>query len=396
MHVYLDNAATTKVSAAVFRAMEPYFTEQYGNPSSLYAFGQKAHEAITEARERIAALLHCEPREITFTSGGSEADTQAIRSAAQWGAKRGKRHIVSTKFEHHAVLHTLESLEKEGFTVTLVDVHENGIVRPEEVAAAIQEDTCLVSVMTANNEIGTIQPVEEIGKICREKDVLFHTDAVQAVGHIPMDVKKQQIDFLSLSAHKFHGPKGVGALIARKDIPLLSIIEGGAQERGRRAGTENVPAIVGMAVALEEACRHQEEKGQKMAALRDRLTQGLLQIPHSVLNGDAEKRLPGHVNVCFEGIEGESLLLLLDEKGICASSGSACTSGSLEPSHVLLAIGRPHEIAHGSLRLTLSAETTPQEIDYTVEAVTQVVQYLRGMSPVWRDLVNGKLPFVIQ
>ncbi len=396
MHIYLDNAATTKMSEAALEAMLPYFREQYGNPSSLYSFGQRAYEALTDARERIARQLHCDVREITFTSGGSESDNQAIDSAARIGERKGKRHIVSTAFEHHAVLHTLSKLEKQGFEVTLLPVHENGVVRPEEVEAAIRPDTCLVTVMYANNEIGTIQPIEEIGRICREKGVLFHTDAVQAAGHLPIDVEKQNIDLLSLSAHKFHGPKGIGVLYARKGVPLTTLIEGGAQERGKRGGTENIPAIVGMAAALEESCQNMEEESAKVTQLRDRLIQGLSQIPHSVLNGDTEKRLPGNVSFCFEGIEGESLLLLLDDKGISASSGSACTSGSLDPSHVLLAIGRPHEIAHGSLRLTLSGETTQEEIDYTIDAVKQVVEYLRQMSPVWRDLENGKLSFVIQ
>jgi cysteine desulfurase len=396
MQIYLDNAATTKMSSTSLHAMLPYFNEQYGNPSSLYSFGQKANEAITDAREKIAELLHGEAKAITFTSGGSEADNQAIRSAAAIGARKGKRHIVSTAFEHHAVLHTLARLEKEGFEVTLLDVHENGIVLPEEVEAAIRPDTCLVTVMYANNEIGTIQPIQEIGRICRERGVLFHTDAVQAAGHLPIDVQEQNIDLLSLSAHKFHGPKGIGVLYARKGIPLTPLIEGGAQERGKRAGTENVPAIVGMAAALEEACSNMEANAAKMTALRNQLIRGLSQIPHSILNGDGEQRLPGNVNFCFEGIEGESLLLLLDDKGICASSGSACTSGSLDPSHVLLAIGRPHEVAHGSLRLTLSEETTEQEIEYTIQAVTKIVAYLRSMSPVWRDLENGVKQFVIQ
>ena len=395
MQIYLDNAATTSVSETALQAMLPYFSQEYGNPSSLHSFGQRANEALTEARKKIAALLHCQAREITFTSGGSEADNQAIRSAAQIGARNGKRHIISTAFEHHAVLHTLAKLEKEGFEITLLDVHEDGLVRPQEVEAAIRPDTCLVTVMYANNEIGTIQPVEEIGQICREKGVLFHTDAVQAAGHLAIDVQKQNIDLLSLSAHKFHGPKGVGVLYARKGVPLTTLIEGGAQERGKRAGTENIPAIVGMAAALEEACRNMEANRVRMTALRDQLIQGLEQIPHSVLNGDAQKRLPGNVHFCFEGIEGEALLLLLDDKGICASSGSACTSGSLDPSHVLLAIGRPHDIAHGSLRLTLSEATTEEEVRYTIDAVTQVVAQLRGMSPVWRDLENGVRQFVI-
>ena len=396
MFIYLDNAATTRVSDTALSAMLPYFQEQYGNPSSLYAFGQEAKEALERARKTVAGLLNCEAREIIFTSGGSEADNQAIRSAAAIGARAGKRHIISTAFEHHAVLHTLSKLEKEGFEVTLLDVHENGVVRPEELVSAIRPDTCLVTVMYANNEIGTIQPIAEIGRICREKGVLFHTDAVQAAGHIHIDVQAQNIDLLSLSAHKFHGPKGVGALYARRGIALSNLIEGGAQERGKRAGTENTAAVMGMAAALEEACRNMEGNGARMTALRDRLISGLSQIPHSVLNGDAEHRLPGNVNFCFEGIEGESLLLLLDDRGICASSGSACTSGSLDPSHVLLAIGRPHEVAHGSLRLTLSEETSEADIDYTIKAVKEVVTYLRSISPVWRDLENGVKQYVIQ
>ena len=396
MFIYLDNAATTRVSDTALSAMLPYFQEQYGNPSSLYAFGQEAKEALERARETVAGLLNCEAGEIIFTSGGSEADNQAIRSAAAIGARAGKRHIISTAFEHHAVLHTLSKLEKEGFEVTLLDVHENGVVRPEELVSAIRPDTCLVTVMYANNEIGTIQPIAEIGRICREKGVLFHTDAVQAAGHIHIDVQAQNIDLLSLSAHKFHGPKGVGALYARRGIALSNLIEGGAQERGKRAGTENTAAVMGMAAALEEACRNMEGNGARMTALRDRLISGLSQIPHSVLNGDAEHRLPGNVNFCFEGIEGEALLLLLDDRGICASSGSACTSGSLDPSHVLLAIGRPHEVAHGSLRLTLSEETSEADIDYTIKAVKEVVTYLRSISPVWRDLENGVKQYVIQ
>ena len=396
MFIYLDNAATTRVSDAALDAMLPYFRQQYGNPSSLYAFGQEAKEALERARATVAGVLNCEPREIIFTSGGSEADNQAIRSAAAIGARAGKRHIISTAFEHHAVLHTLSKLEKEGFEVTLLDVHSDGLVRVEELAAAIRPDTCLVTVMYANNEIGTIQPIAEIGRVCRERGVLFHTDAVQAAGHLPIDVRAQNIDLLSLSAHKFHGPKGVGALYARRGIALTNLIEGGAQERGKRAGTENTAAVMGMAAALEEACRNMEGNGARMTALRDRLISGLSQIPHSVLNGDAERRLPGNVNFCFEGIEGESLLLLLDDRGICASSGSACTSGSLDPSHVLLAIGRPHEVAHGSLRLTLSEETSEADIDYTIKAVKEVVTYLRSISPVWRDLENGVKQYVIQ
>ena len=396
MFIYLDNAATTRVSDAALDAMLPYFRQQYGNPSSLYAFGQEAKEALERARATVAGVLNCEPREIIFTSGGSEADNQAIRSAAAIGARAGKRHIISTAFEHHAVLHTLSKLEKEGFEVTLLDVHSDGLVRVEELAAAIRPDTCLVTVMYANNEIGTIQPIAEIGRVCRERGVLFHTDAVQAAGHLPIDVRAQNIDLLSLSAHKFHGPKGVGALYARRGIALTNLIEGGAQERGRRAGTENTAGIAGMAAALDEAVRNMERDSAKMTALRDRLIAGLSQIPHSALNGDAERRLPGNVSFCFEGIEGESLLLLLDDKGICASSGSACTSGSLDPSHVLLAIGRPHEVAHGSLRLTLSGETSGEDIDYTIKAVTEVVAYLRSISPVWRELESGERQYIIQ
>ena len=396
MFIYLDNAATTRVSDAALDAMLPYFRQQYGNPSSLYAFGQEAKEALERARATVAGVLNCEPREIIFTSGGSEADNQAIRSAAAIGARAGKRHIISTAFEHHAVLHTLSKLEKEGFEVTLLDVHSDGFVRVEELAAAIRPDTCLVTVMYANNEIGTIQPIADIGRVCRERGVLFHTDAVQAAGHLPIDVRAQNIDLLSLSAHKFHGPKGVGALYARRGIALTNLIEGGAQERGRRAGTENTAGIVGMAAALDEAARNMERDSAKMTALRDRLIAGLSQIPHSALNGDAERRLPGNVSFCFEGIEGESLLLLLDDKGVCASSGSACTSGSLDPSHVLLAIGRPHEVAHGSLRLTLSGETSEEDIDYTIKAVTEVVAYLRSISPVWRELESGERQYIIQ
>nr|WP_325242500.1 cysteine desulfurase NifS [uncultured Oscillibacter sp.] len=395
MKIYADNAATTKMSRAAIDAMLPYMDGLYGNPSSLYAFGQRAKEALEDARARIAACLGCEAKELTFTSGGSEADNQAIRSAAALGARRNKRHILSTAFEHHAVLHTLKRLEQEGFQVTLLDVHENGLVTPEQVREALRPDTCLVTVMYANNEIGTVQPVSEIGAVCREAGVLFHTDAVQAAGHLPIDVRRQNMDLLSLSAHKFHGPKGVGVLYARRGVALTNLIEGGAQERGKRAGTENLPGIMGMAAALEESCVHLTENAATVSALRDRLIAGLSEIPHSVLNGDPAKRLPGNVNFCFEGIEGESLLLLLDEKGICASSGSACTSGSLDPSHVLLAIGRPHEIAHGSLRLTISEETTEEDVEYLIEAVRDVVAYLRSMSPVWRDLESGKTPHII-
>ena len=395
MKIYADNAATTKMSRAAIDAMLPYMDGLYGNPSSLYAFGQRAKEALEDARARIAACLGCEAKELTFTSGGSEADNQAIRSAAALGARRNKRHILSTAFEHHAVLHTLKRLEQEGFQVTLLDVHENGLVTPEQVREALRPDTCLVTVMYANNEIGTVQPVSEIGAVCREAGVLFHTDAVQAAGHLPIDVRRQNMDLLSLSAHKFHGPKGVGVLYARRGVALTNLIEGGTQERGKRAGTENLPGIMGMAAALEESCAHLTENAATVSALRDRLIAGLSEIPHSVLNGDPAKRLPGNVNFCFEGIEGESLLLLLDEKGICASSGSACTSGSLDPSHVLLAIGRPHEIAHGSLRLTISEETTEEDVEYLIEAVRDVVAYLRSMSPVWRDLENGKATHII-
>ena len=394
--IYLDNAATTKMSEISIKAMLPYMNEIYGNPSSLHSAGQTAAQALNDARERIAGCLGCSAREITFTSGGSEADNQAIISAAKLGERSGKKHIISTAFEHHAVLHTLKKLEKQGFEVTLLDVHENGIITADEVKAAIRPDTCLVTVMFANNEIGTVQPIAEIGAVCREKGVIFHTDAVQAAGHIAINTQEMNIDMLSLSAHKFHGPKGIGVLYARKGIPLSVLIEGGAQERGKRAGTENIPAIMGMAAALEEACRNAEENAKKVSAIRDRLIDGLSKIPHSVLNGDAENRLPGNVNFCFEGIEGESLLLLLDDKGICASSGSACTSGSLDPSHVLLAIGRPHEIAHGSLRLSVSEENTLDEAEYTIKAVSDVVELLRGISPVWRDLVTGKKEFVIK
>ena len=396
MRIYLDNGATTKMSQTAIHAMLPYMDTIYGNPSSLHSAGQAAAEALADARQRIAACLGCSAAEITFTSGGSEADNQAILSAARLGARKGKRHIISTAFEHHAVLHTLNKLEKEGFTITLLDVHENGIVLPEQVRDAIREDTCLVTVMYANNEIGSIQPIREIGAVCREKGVLFHTDAVQAAGHLPIHVQEQNIDMLSLSAHKFHGPKGIGVLYARKGILLTPLIEGGAQERGKRAGTENVPAIMGMAAALDEACEHLDENAAKLTGLRDKLIAGLSEIPHSILNGDAVHRLPGNVNFCFEGIEGESLLLLLDDKGICASSGSACTSGSLDPSHVLLAIGRVHDIAHGSLRLTLSEEITAEDVAYTIQAVKEVVAYLRGMSPIWRELVSGQREFIIQ
>ncbi len=396
MEIYLDHAATTRMSKTAIDAMLPYMDSVYGNPSSLHSVGQAAAEALENARKRIADCIGASPKEITFTSGGSEADNQAIRSAAENGRKKGKKHIVSTAFEHHAVLYTLKRLEKEGFAITLLDVHENGVVLPEQVENAIRADTCLVTVMYANNEIGTIQPIREIGEICRKKGVPFHTDAVQAAGHIPIDVQEQAIDLLSLSAHKFCGPKGIGVLYAKKGVLLSNLIEGGAQERGKRAGTENIPAIMGMAAALEEACAHMDANVKKATALRDELIRGLSEIPHAILNGDAEKRLCGNVNFCFEGIEGEALLLLLDSKGIYASSGSACTSGSLDPSHVLLAIGRTHDIAHGSLRLSLSAENTEEEIQYTIQAVKEVVAYLRSISPVWRDLIGGKRKFVIQ
>lgn len=396
MEIYLDNAATTKMSQTAINAMIPYLNTIYGNPSSLHAVGQAAAEALTDARIRIATCLNCSAEEITFTSGGSEADNQAILSAARIGAKSGKKHIISTAFEHHAVLHTLNKLECEGFHITLLPIPENGILSPKQVADAIQSNTCLVTVMYANNEIGTIQPIKEIGAICREKGILFHTDAVQAAGHLPIDVKTQNIDMLSLSAHKFHGPKGVGVLYAKKGIPLTALIEGGAQERGKRAGTENVPAIMGMTAALEDACVHLDTAAKRTIILRDKLIDGLSKIPHSILNGDPTMRLPGNVSFCFEGIEGESLLLLLNDMGICASSGSACTSGSLDPSHVLLAIGRVHDIAHGSLRLTLSEETTEEEIEITIHAVEEVVDRLRKMSPIWRDLVSGKKSFIIK
>ena len=395
MQVYADNAATTKMSKTAIDAMLPYMETVFGNPSSLHTVGQKAAEALFDARKRIAACLGCTSQEIYFTSGGSEADNQAILSAAARGERAGKKHILSTAFEHHAVLHTLEKLKKQGFEVELLDVHDNGNITAKQVADAIRPDTCLVTTMYANNEIGSILPIAEIGAVCREKGVLFHTDAVQAAGHLPIHVGEQAIDMLSLSAHKFHGPKGIGVLYAKRGVPLVNVIEGGAQERGKRGGTENLPAIMGMAAALEDACAHMEENAKKVAALRDKLIAGLSQIPHAALNGDPVNRLPGNVSFCFEGIEGESLLLLLDEKGICASSGSACTSGSLDPSHVLLAIGRPHEIAHGSLRLSLCADNTEEQIDYMLKAIPEVVSYLRHMSPLWRDKVEGRKPFVL-
>ena len=393
--IYADNAATTKMSDAALHTMISVANENWGNPSSLYTQGQAAKEVLEQAREDISRVIGAAPKEIIFTSGGSEADNQALRSAAALGRRKGKMHIVSTAFEHHAILHTLEALKKEGFEVTLLDVHENGIVIPEEVEAAIQENTCLVSIMYANNEIGTIQPIREIGKICREKNVLFHVDAVQAVGHIPVNVVSNNIDLLSASAHKFHGPKGVGFLYARKGVALSNLIEGGAQERGKRAGTENVPGIAAMAAALREADEKREENAAYLTKMRDRLIKGLGEIPHSALNGDAHQRLPGNVNYCFEGIEGESLLLLLDDKGICASSGSACTSGSLDPSHVLLAIGRVHDVAHGSLRLSLGEDIKEADVEYIIQSVKDVVNYLRGFSPVWRDLMSGKTKFIL-
>ena len=394
--IYLDNAATTAVSKTALDAMLPYLTEYYGNPSSLYAFAQKATEAVAEARATVAACLGAaSPREIYFTSVGSEADNQAIMSAARLGARKGKKHLISTKFEHHAVLHTLKRLEKEGYEVTLLDVHEDGVVRLEDVAAAIREDTCLVTIMFANNEIGTVQPITEIGALCREKGIPFHTDAVQAAGHMPIDVEKMNIDMLSISGHKFHAPKGVGALYCRKNIPLFNLIEGGAQERGKRAGTENVAGIVAMAAALKESVDNMEEDSKKMIAMRDKLFAELSKIPHSKINGSLEHHVPGTVNMCFEGIEGESLLLMLDAKGICASSGSACTSGSLDPSHVLLALGLPHEVAHGSLRLSIGEYNTMEEIDHICQVVPQVVEYLRNMSPVWDELEKGQRPHLI-
>ena len=394
MQVYADNAATTKVSRAALNAMLPYFTEIYGNPSSLHSIGQEAKEALESARERIAAHLGCQAREIYFTSGGTEADNMAIRTAAALGARKGKKHIISTAFEHHAVLHTLKRLEKEGYEITLLDVADTHNITAQQVKDAIREDTCLVTTMFANNEIGSVLPIRQIGAVCKEAGVIFHTDAVQAVGHLPIHVKNDNIDMLSLSGHKFHGPRGVGVLYIRRGIAPANIIEGGGQERGKRPGTENLPGIMGMAAALDEAIAHLDEHTEKVTALRDKLIEGLSKVPHCVLNGDAVNRLPGNVSFCFEGIEGEALLLLLDAKGVCASSGSACTSGSLDPSHVLLAIGRPHEIAHGSLRLSLCHENTEEEVDHILKVVPEVVDYLRRMSPVWKDLENGKRQFI--
>ena len=391
--IYADNAATTQMSEKAKKVMIDLMDQTWGNPSSLYSTGQRAKEVLEDARARVAKVIGAQPKEIIFTSGGSEADNQALLTAAELGKKSGKKHIVSTAFEHHAILHTLKKLEREGFEVTLLDVHEDGIVRPEEVVAALRGDTCLVTVMYANNEIGTIQPIREIGRICRERKVLFHTDAVQAVGHIPVDVAADNVDMLSASAHKFHGPKGVGFLYVKQGVRPASLIEGGAQERGRRAGTENVAGIAAMATALEEAVANMADNAARMTKLRDRIIDGLGKIPHSALNGDAEHRLQGKVNFCFEGIEGESLLL--DDKGIEASSGSACTSGSLDPSHVLLAIGRVHDVAHGSLRLSIGETLTEAEADYIVRAVADVVAQLRSFSPVWRDLTEGKRPFIL-
>ena len=394
MRVYADNAATTRVSKTALEAMLPYYTEFYGNPSSLHSVGQEAKEALENARDHVAAVLGCQAREIYFTSGGTEADNMAIRTAANLGARKGKKHIISTAFEHHAVLHTLKKLEKEGFEITLLDVKDTHNITAQQVKDAIREDTCLVTCMFANNEIGSVLPIAEIGAVCKEAGILFHTDAVQAVGHLAIDVKAMDIDMLSLSGHKFHGPRGVGVLYIRRGIAPANIIEGGGQERGKRPGTENLPAICGMAAALDEAVANMEAHTAHVIALRDKLIEGLSKIPHCVLNGDPVNRLPGNVSFCFEGIEGEALLLLLDAKGVCASSGSACTSGSLDPSHVLLAIGRPHEIAHGSLRLSLCHENTDEEMDHILTVVPQVVEYLRKMSPVWKDLENGKRQFI--
>ena len=393
--IYADNAATTAMSEAAINTMTSLIRDTYGNPSSLYEFGQKAKEVLEQAREDIAKTIGADPKEILFTSGGSEADNQAIISAAKLGAAKGKKHIISSAFEHHAVLHTLNKLAKEGYEITLLDVHENGIIKPEEVAAAIREDTALVTIMYANNEIGTIQDIKGIGAICREKGVIFHTDAVQAIGHLHIDVNEENIDMLSASAHKFHGPKGVGFLYTKKGIRLTNLIEGGAQEKGRRAGTENVPGIAAMATALKESVENIDKNTERLTSVRNKIIAGLKEIPHSAINGDEESRLPSNVNFCFEGIEGESLLLLLDDKGIAASSGSACTSGSLDPSHVLLAIGRVHDVAHGSLRISIGENITDEEADYIIKSVKEVVEYLRGFSPVWRDLVAGKTQFIL-
>ena len=393
--IYADNAATTKMSEKAIETMVSLMKDTYGNPSSLYEFGQKSKEVLEEARAKVAAAIGANPKEIYFTSGGSESDNQAINSAAKAGALAGKKHIISSAFEHHAVLHTLNKLKKEGFEITLLDVHENGLIDPKEVEDAIREDTCLVTIMFANNEIGTIEPIREIGEVCKKHGVTFHTDAVQAIGHIPVNVVDDNIDMLSASAHKFHGPKGVGFLYVRKGVRLFNLIEGGAQEKGKRAGTENVPGIAAMAVALEDAVANLDTYAKVVTAKRDRIIEGISEISHSALNGDVTKRLPGNVNFCFEGIEGESILLLLDDKGIAASSGSACTSGSLDPSHVLLAIGRVHDVAHGSLRLTIDESTTDEEVETIITSVKEVVEYLRGFSPVWRDLISGKREFIL-
>ena len=395
MFVYADNAATTCVSKTALDAMMPYLTTQYGNPSSLYAFAQEAKEGLEEARKTVADIIGAQPKEIYFTSGGSEADNQAIVSMAKVGAIKGKKHLISTKFEHHAVLHTLKKLEKEGFEVTLLDVHEDGVVRLEDLEAAVREDTALVTVMFANNEIGTVQPIKEIGEFCRERKIPFHTDAVQAAGHMPINVQEMNIDLLSMSGHKFHAPKGVGVLYAKTGMPLFNIIEGGAQERGKRAGTENMPGIMALAAALKESVDNMEENTAKIIPMRDKLFAELSKIPHSKINGSLEHHVPGTVNMCFEGIEGESLLLLLDAKGVCASSGSACTSGSLDPSHVLLSLGLPHEVAHGSLRLSIGEYNTMEEIDHIIKVVPEVVSYLRSISPVWEELENGSKPHLI-
>ena len=389
MFVYADNAATTCVSKTALDAMMPYLTEQYGNPSSLYAFAQNSKEALENARKTVADIIGAQPKEIYFTSGGSEADNQAIVSMAKVGALKGKKHLISTKFEHHAVLHTLKKLEKEGFEVTLLDVHEDGVVRLEDLEAAVREDTALVTIMFANNEIGTVQPIKEIGEFCRARKIPFHTDAVQAAGHMPINVQEMNIDLLSMSGHKFHAPKGVGVLYAKTGMPLFNIIEGGAQERGKRAGTENIPGIVALAAALKESVDNMEANTAKIIPMRDKLFAEFCKIPHSKINGSLEHHVPGTVNMCFEGIEGESLLLLLDAKGVCASSGSACTSGSLDPSHVLLSLGLPHEVAHGSLRLSIGEYNTMEEIDHIIKVVPEVVAYLRDISPVWEELENG-------
>lgn len=394
--VYTDNAATTAVSPSVLQAMEPFYTAHYGNPSSLYSIGQAAKRSLEAARRDVAECLNADPNEIFFTSGGSEADNWAIKGAAHLLAKKGKKHLITTKFEHHAVLHTCAALEKEGFEVTYLEVHSNGVVRPEEVEAAIREDTALVTIMYANNEIGTLQPIREIGEICRRRGVWFHTDAVQAAGNVPIDVKDQNIDMLSLSAHKFHGPKGVGLLYIRKGIVLPNLIDGGAQERSRRAGTENVAGIIGLSTALKEACATMQERAERLTKMRDRLIAGALQIERSRLNGDPVRRLPGNVSLCFEGIEGESLLLLLDLEGVCASSGSACTSGSLDPSHVLLSIGLPHEVAHGSLRLSFSDGNTEEDVDYILERLPRIVERLRAMSPLWETIKSKNIQYDIR